>query len=180
MTSLVIGADGLLGSALMDIVPDPIGTTRRHRRHFDDRGRPSFYLDLLEPQSHLPICDVAYLCAGTKGFAENEGNRNAFRADVDGNIQIARRALAGGSFVLFISSDGAEWGGHTAYIRNRLLVEMALVMQPRVAIIRPAKFNSQNVASLAARCLDVARARAEGVHYWHPSEGVAACTSTAA
>ena len=177
MTSLVVGADGLLGHVLMGVLVDAIGTTRRHKMPKDDLGRASHYLDLRDSEFAVPPCHVAYLCAGTKGFAENEGNREAFRADVDGNIRLARFLLdIMESAVVFVSSDGVEWGGHTAYARHRLLVEMALIMRPRVAVVRAAKFTGDSVRSLAATCagighdLVVGRTGAEGLHYWPAAE----------
>ena len=113
-----------------------------------------------------PYFESAYLCAGTKGYAENEGNRESFRADVDGNISLAKMLLRAGSFVVFISTDGVEWGAHTAYARNRLLVELALVMQPNVAIVRPAKFSKETVGPLADLCVRIGSKKIDGVHYW--------------
>ena len=160
MTTLIIGSDGILGSALLAAIPGAIGTTRRvpclsPKVHFD--------LADFDPP---PPCDLAYLCAGTKGFAETEGNRPAFRADVDGNIRAAKHLLRTGAFVVFISTDAADWGAHTAYARNRLLVEIALVMQPNVAIIRPKKFDHANVAGLVDLCIHVGASKHEGLHFW--------------
>lgn len=158
--NLVIGADGLLGSALMAILPGVIGTTRKA----DNDERVKFRLT--DDPSVLPECSVAYLCAGTKGFRECEGNEAAFRADVDGNIRIAKHLLSRGTFVVFISAEGVQWASQYAYCRNRLLVEMALVMQPNTAIVRPGRFTSYNVGALAEFCSWVGGERRDGVHYW--------------
>lgn len=154
--NLVIGIDGILGSAIFERVEDRCGPTR---------GTFDLAMPHLDYPGRKPPT-AAYLCAGTKGYAECEGNRKAFRADVDGNIRVARQLLREGSFVVFISTDGVEWGAHTAYARNRLLVEMALIMQPNVAIVRPAKFSKETVGPLADLCVEVGTDKKEGLHYW--------------
>lgn len=149
--NLVVGATGTLGYRLMQ------------------RNGYEAYPTRLENEGYAFGYETAYLCAGTKGYAECEGNREAFRADVDGNIRLAKHLLRQGTFVVFVSTDGVEWGAHTAYARNRLLVEMALVMQPNVAIVRPSKFDKQTVGPLADLCIAVGEGRKEGLHYWRPN-----------
>lgn len=157
--TLIIGSDGLLGSTLLARL-DAIGTTRRS----DINGRPTFSLD--DDPAILPACSVAYLCAGTKGFRECEGNEAAFRSDVDGNIRIAKHLLRHGTFVVFISAEGVQWASQYDYCRNRLLVEMALIMHPNAAIIRPGKFTAENVSGLADLCAKVGTERLDGLHRW--------------
>ena len=150
---LITGGTGILGGAIKDRIPDAYAPTREE-------------LPLRVTYGRAPhTFDAVYLCAGTKGYAENEGNRESFRADVDGNISLARRLLRTGSFVVFISTDGVEWGAHTAYARNRLLVEIALVMQPNVSIVRPAKFSRETVGPLADLCVRLGSEKIDGVHY---------------
>lgn len=174
MTSLIVGSDGRLGSALMDIVPDPIGTTRRHHEPADARGRRLFFLDLLtwSPARYpdTPVPARAYLCAGTNGLRECEGNVGAFRQDVDGNIRLAKWLIAKGAFVLFVSSNSVEWGLGNAYARNRAMVEMALAMSPRVAIVRAEKFSRAGAVILSRFCRDIAEREADGVHHWSDQE----------
>jgi len=165
--NLVIGSDGLLGRTLLALLPAAVGTTRRR----DDETRRVLF-DLTDDPRILPPCEIAYLCAGTKGFRENEGNEAAFKADVDGNIRIASYLLRRGTFVVFVSAEGVQWAGHTAYCRNRLLVEMALIMQPNVAIVRPGRFAGGNVAALAKLCVDVGLNRSEGLHRWSDHDWV--------
>jgi len=153
--NLIIGASGILGSAIRKRLPTSYAPDR------------SMY-DLTDDPSVLPDVAVAYLCAGTKGYRECEGNLQAFRADVDGNLRLAKYLLKRGTFVVFVSTDGVEWGANVAYSRNRLLVEMALVMQPNVAIVRPAKFSADTVGPLADLCISVGEGRKDGLHYWRP------------
>lgn len=159
--NLVVGSDGVLGTALMRILPDVKGTSRKPTAL--TLGRVWF--DLGFDADLLPQCDVAYLCAGTKGFVNCEGNHAAFRSDVDGNIRVVKYLLKLGAFVVFISSDAVEWS-NSGYGRNRAYVEMAIVMIPNVAIIRPSGFGEHNVENLAKLCAEVGEKKLEGVHYW--------------
>lgn len=149
--NLIIGGSGLLGKALrlrLDCVAPS-------RSEFDLRGG-----DL----SVLPDCDTAYLCAGIRYFQKCEGSASVFQADVDGNLRVARHFLKRGTFVVFVSSDAVENMAHTAYGRNRLLVEMSLIMQPNVAIIRASRFTEETVGKLADFIIGVGRT--QGLHYW--------------
>lgn len=171
MISLVVGADGRLGSALMDIVPGAVGTTRRHHDPTDAKGRLSVFLDLATwsreryPETPPPP-NWAYLVAGTNGFRECEGNVDAFRADVDGNLRIARWLLGSGAFVVFVSTNSVEWSAG-GYARNRLLVEMALVMHDQAAVVRAEKFDAASVGRLARFCRAVGEGSLGGVHHWN-------------
>jgi hypothetical protein len=160
MKTLIIGAQGLLGAALMKDgrLGERIGTSRR--------GTEGYIPFSLECGALLPACDLAFLCAGTKGFAQCEGNRAAFLADVDGNIAVARFLMSVGAFVVFVSSDAVEVLGHTAYGRNREMVEAALVMQPLAGIFRPGKFDSASVHECALACADVGLYRRQGITRW--------------
>ena len=153
MPVLITGSRGILGGAIHKRIPSAYATTRK-TLNLSHQVTPEF-----------STFDTAYLCAGTKGHKECEGNAEVFRADVDGNIRLIRHLLKQGCFVVFVSTDAVEWGT-TSYTRNRLLVEQALWFQPHTAVIRPSRFTEMNVAALADLCVDVGTARKEGVHYW--------------
>lgn len=161
MRVLVVG-DGVLGSALVQKIPGAKGTSRKGEIHFD----------LRDESISLPECDVAYLTAGTKGYRECEGDTEIFRADVDGNIRLAKHLHKSGVFVVFISTDGVEWGAHTSYARNRLLVEM-FIHSIDGAIVRPAKFDASNVDGLCELLTEIGAKRKGGVHYWPRSRTMA-------
>ncbi len=146
--NLVVGATGLLGSELMKMRDMEAATFRLE--------------DNVDPKNY----DVAFLCAGTKGFAECEGNRKAFRSDVDGNIRLGRTLWRSGTFVVFVSTDAVEWGLHTAYARNRFLVELALGGLPNIAIFRPGKFDNHNAVHVARACARVGINKIEGLTRW--------------
>ena len=128
--------------------------------------RIDYHLEQEDIPYWLAGYDLAFLCAGTKGFAECEGNRAVFRSDVDGNIRLARYLLKQGTFVVFVSTDAVEWALHTAYARNRFMVELAIGNEPNVAIFRPAKFTQETVAEVARVCAEVGLKRKEGLTRW--------------
>ncbi len=146
--NLVLGASGTLGSELMKMRDMEAATFR-----LEDDVYPTGY-------------DIAFLCAGTKGFADCEGNREAFRADVDGNIRLARRLLKVGTFVVFVSTDAVEVALNGAYARNRFLVELALGGLPNVGIFRPGRFDKSNALEVAIACYEVGYRRIEGLTRW--------------
>ena len=150
---LVTGPKGVLGSALCR-----------------DRRCEAWHVLLEEPyyQSlRLVTVDAAILCAGRKGFYECDGNDDVFRADVDGNISLAKQLMHHGVFVVFLSTEAVERTGHrAAYSSNRLLVEQFLWTQENNAIIRPRRFDSVNVGGLADLCIKVATEKLSGIHYW--------------
>ena len=155
MSILVTGYRGLLGKALTGLLADG--------GHF---WLPYPYR-LEEPIPASPMgCELAFLCAGTKGFAECEGNRAAFRADVDGNIRLARHLLHSGTFVVFVSTDAVEVAAGAAYARNRLLVELAIGGEPNCAIFRPGRFGPENVIAPAKELARVGLERRAGLTRW--------------
>lgn len=156
MNFFITGGSGLLGTALRHYLGDHNNIYAPKRKHFDlDTGTYDDWGN-----------QVAFLCAGTKGFAENEGNRQSFRSDVDGNIRLARHLLKQGTFVVFVSTDAVEWALHTAYARNRFMVELAIGGLPNVAIFRPSKFDASNVVGVAKACAEVGLNRIEGLTRW--------------
>ena len=158
MHAIITGSTGQLGRALqlhLEIIGSGIWA-------------PTRWLFPLEngDLSKVPQADVAFLCAGTRFFQACEGSVSVFRADVDGNIRLARHLLKQGTFVVFVSSDAVENMAHTAYGRNRLLVELALVMQPNVGIFRPSKFTPETVGDCARALAEVGLKRIEGLTRW--------------
>lgn len=125
-----------------------------------------FQLEQQELPYWLTGYDLAFLCAGTKGTEACEGNTKAFRSDVDGNIRLARWLTKHGTFVVFVSTDAVMWALHTAYARNRFMVEIAIGHLQNVAIFRPGRFDASNVAEVAKACAKVGLERIEGLTRW--------------
>ena len=107
--TLVVGADSLIGSALVGHLRDAgqgvIGTTRR--REAVDAS--TLYLDLSGDVASwtcpLPI-SVAYLCAGVTGLesCRREPVPTA-RVNIDGISTLAQNLVAHGAFVVYLSTN---------------------------------------------------------------------------
>lgn len=174
MKILVTGGSGLLGSALRFLeieheVSFPPRKLREYTMYVNLDGEPSkiWALNLSSPTpEEVKNFKIAFLCAGTKGTQECEGNREVFLADVDGNIRLARHLLKQGTFVVFVSTDAVETSLNTAYARNRFLVEQALGGLPNTAIFRPGRFDKLNVDKAARALATIGLQRLEGLHRW--------------
>lgn len=176
---LVIGGNGLIGSA----VRAELGrrgiehrcTTRRSRDPFDDPL--DLRLDLLHlEEAQLPEASHVYLIAAITGFAVCEGNPEAWRANVDAPIAIARtyrdRTYRGRHFhgspvgIVFVSSDAVEWSS-SAYARQKAQAE-AYMQSVDVAIVRPARVLPATAADFAGFLVDIALSSRPGVARWWP------------
>lgn len=164
MKILVVGATGFIGSALFRAAHDAghqaLGTARR-------KDAPAFYhYDLLAPlEGHLPPCDAAFLCAGVADYRRCEGNAEAWRTNVDGNIAAAKRLMKSGTFVVFLSSVAAEWAGHSAYGRAKIAVENVLQSVGDPAIVRFERVTAANLDGIVGRLLPIGAKKQSGIHH---------------
>jgi dTDP-4-dehydrorhamnose reductase len=109
LRALVIGADGVIGSALCDHLArcghTLFGTTRRKNKVDSNL---TLFLDLAEPRiatDHLPDVDIAIICAAMARFAECRMQPHlARRVNVTAPIAVARRLVERGAFVVRLSS----------------------------------------------------------------------------
>ena len=139
---LITGIRGTLGRALHAIYPYAVSTLASN-------------------------VTLAYLCGGTKGFNECDGNDAIFRRDVDGNIALIRALLRINAFVVFISTEAVERIGHrAAYSSNRLMVEQFLWTKDNCAIIRPKRFDKETAPLLAQYAQTIGENKMTGIHRW--------------
>jgi nucleoside-diphosphate-sugar epimerase len=167
---LVIGGNGLIGTALCDELArrnnDHLATTRRT----DDPNKLLFVLGKDDPYL-LPQASVVYLVAARPGFSACEGDAESWVVNVDAQIAIARRFIRHNpsrvAFIVYVSSDAVEWCGGTAYARQKAQVE-AYIQSIDGAIIRPTRVTPVTVKAVAGLMIDVGIARTSGVHRWKP------------
>lgn len=164
MRILVVGANGFIGSHLTILAHERghvvLGTTRR-------KGAPAFHrYDLLDPMNgELPPCDVAFLCAGIADYRRSEGNAEAWRTNVDGNMACGKRLMRAGAFVVYPSSVAAEWAHGTAYGRAKVAVETFLQAIGDPAIVRFDRVNRDNVVAVGARMIEIGTSRKGGIYH---------------
>lgn len=159
MKSLVIGAKGRIGSALLAGLiaagHPAIGTSQR--------GHPLLHYDLLAP-GPLPACEVVYLCAAVRRPESSIPVENEWRINVDGQLEVAARAMANGTFVVFLSSLAVETLRDHPYMRMKAHVEAAL-WNTGAAIVRCGTVGS-DVGSLVGVLMSVGIERRAGLTRW--------------
>lgn len=162
MRELIVGAGGFIGGQLAKRCPDATTTCRR--------PGCDLVLDILN-YVELPECDVMYLCAGVNGAWNCEVRpQEAFAANVDAPINIARQIEASGAFMVSISSMSVEWTGGTKYQQQKLAAESVLRTMPSVGVVRAGRVTPDNVGSLCDAILRVGRGRLTGVTRWGTDE----------
>lgn len=133
MTSLVVGGDSMLGSALAD----HLGALRSSRR-----PGATFPYDLRTGLPwHLPKADVVYLVACLRTFKECELDPDAYVINVDAQVAIA--AHFKDSHIVYVSSEAAEWPNQTAYGAQKRACEISLLGAcgyHRLSVVRPKPF----------------------------------------
>jgi dTDP-4-dehydrorhamnose reductase len=154
--ALVVGADGLIGSALAGALAragTPALATTRRREH---AGADRLFLDLADKPQKWPRLEevsVAYLCAGATSVEKCERDpAGTARVNVAGTLALAQRLRALGAFVVFLSTnivfDGSsararatdEPSPRSEYGRQKLAVERGLLRAaPPAAVVRLTK-----------------------------------------
>jgi dTDP-4-dehydrorhamnose reductase len=166
VATLVIGADGLVGGAVMRALAAKgrtvFGTTRRIGRA---QGR--FLLDLANESVEtvaLPAVKTAILCAAVNGFAHCRADpQTAYRVNVGATETLARRLHLQGSRLLYLSSSAVFdfLHGHvpahhprcprTIYGANKAAAEQCVLdADPANTIVRLTKVIAQNTSHFSA------------------------------
>lgn len=154
MNPIVIGATGFVGNHLMRRLGCP-GTSRRG-------GLIPFDLLAMDFSALEPF-DTVYLCAAMNGAKACEGSQEAFVANVDAPIELARSVRA---FVVWIGSMGVEWFAAGAYQRHKLTAETVLRTMPNVGIVRAGRILASNLDDLTDTLIRVGANRMAGVTRW--------------
>lgn len=146
---LVVGADSLVGQALLRAYPGALGTSRRpdssHWR-LDLAGDPTTW-------QLPPVLEVAVLCAAVTRLADCQRDPVTSRAvNVTGAVRLAEKLVQQGVFVIYLSSDKVFDGRQplyctdepysplTEYGRQKAEAERQLLqMEDRVAVLRLSK-----------------------------------------
>lgn len=165
--NLVVGGDGLIGKAVLArLCAAGLPAVATTRRAIPDDKWAWLRLDLTEPASELPAADVAYLCAGIKGFRECEGVAETWRVNVDGMVAVGKQLLRQGAFVVYVSTDAVDWSP-SSYARQRAQVEAVLQGCGDPAIVRCGRVTSETAPGLAAVLIEIGTQRRAGVHRWN-------------
>ena len=154
---LLIGKDGQLGRAFYDYAKC-VGTSR----HVG--AKPYFQLTD-DPWKLQYSPEVVFLVAAKTKFRDCEIDDDAWSVNVDSPIRIASRFS--GSFIVYISSEAAEWSGHTAYGDQKRFAEIglrAVVPYQRLAIVRPDKVTPDRIDDLCKLLEKIGKEKIGGVY----------------
>jgi dTDP-4-dehydrorhamnose reductase len=117
--SLVVGADSMIGGALCESLracgAEVAGTVLA-----DPPPPGCIHLDLTDPPERWPLtgpADAGYLCAAITSLdACRRDPQGTARINLGASVEMARRLIASGAFVVFLSSN-AVYDGSTAFRR---------------------------------------------------------------
>ena len=149
--SIIVGASGILGAALHR----RIGGIGMRRGDYDLKGDPIA----------LPGADLIYIVASKTKFRDCELDEDAWAVNVDGPMKLAHRFKD--SFIVYISSEAAEWSGRTAYGDQKRYAELGLrtvVPYENLCIVRPKKLTPVRIELLCEFLERVGRERLCGIH----------------
>jgi len=150
-TTLVIGKNGTLGRALYE----RLGGDATGRHDFNLKDNPVF-----PPEKY----DVVYIVAAKTKFRDCELDEDAYQTNVDGPIRLG--AYFRKSFIVYISSEAAEWS-RTSYGIQKAHAELGLLAvlgYERLAIVRPTKITQDRLISLVEFLVKIGEERLCGTH----------------
>jgi dTDP-4-dehydrorhamnose reductase len=157
---LIIGGDGLLGTALLKYLDNKaisaIATSRR---------RAPNLLDLSKFIPPLPEANIVYIVAAVPKIIECERDPKTWTINADAPVAIARQCARRGSFVVFVSTDAVQRDSNLAYARQKAYAE-SYMNTIDAAIVRPSRFTADTVDLLARYLYEIGRDRLVGVHQW--------------
>jgi dTDP-4-dehydrorhamnose reductase len=155
MKTLVIGAGGKIGSALVGALREAghevQGTTRKELN----------LLDVPETLAFQP--DVIYICAASTRFIDCETDPQAYKVNVDGPIEVAKRF--GYAKIVYLSSESVDKALHTNYGMHKALAEIGLraVCDPRIA--RLGRVDPHTMSGVCNFLVGLADSK-PGVYHW--------------
>lgn len=158
---LLISKDGQVGSALWEKIPCCMATSRRDNR--------LIRFDLKDRADSLPLVDCVYILASKTRFRDCELDTDAWDINVDGPVRIAARYKHTNAFLVYVSSEAAEWSGRSAYGDQKRHAELGLLAvfpYERLAIVRPSKIIPAALNNFCDFVIDIGSNKKYGVHRW--------------
>ena len=149
--NLIIGSGSQVGKILLK----KIGGVGLDHQDYNLKGVPT----------SLPEAQIVYILASKTKFRDCELDEDAWAVNVDGPIKIGHRYR--NSFVVFVSSEAAEWSGRTAYGDQKRHAELGLlsvVPYENLAIVRPKKLTPERIEPFCEFLKEVGENRRCGIH----------------
>lgn len=158
--ALIVGGDGLLGSACGEVLNWKYKTIKTERTSRRNGRHIQYDLEWGDPDV-LPPADVVFLCAAITGFRECEGNRRAWQVNVDGVLRVALRY----PFCVYPSTQAVEWSANQ-YARQAAQVEAVLLATRSAAIVRCGRVTSDTALQCAAKLVHCGLDKTPGIYHW--------------
>jgi dTDP-4-dehydrorhamnose reductase len=106
---LIVGADGMIGSALAQALPKAGWSLLETTRRPESAGGRRLFFDLSEPAAPVPLPDppsLAFLCAGVTSVEACERDPKATeKINVTHTLMLARRLIGLGTRIVFLSTN---------------------------------------------------------------------------
>src|SRR5258706_10158943 len=137
-----------------------IGGTALSHQDYDLRDDRTLVIASLQ----IAPPDVVYIVAAMSKFRDCELNEDAWSINVDGPVRVAHHFKT--SFIVYISSEAAEWG-RTSYGIQKAHAELGLLAvcgYDRLAIVRPTKIVPSKLNALCEGLEKIGKERLCGVH----------------
>lgn len=166
MNALVIGANGTVGKGLLPALRQAghraFGATRLD---FDLREVPDGYATKLEFETGEHI-EAVYLCAAMTRFIDCEDNPDAYRINVDAQVELAKQFSW--AQIVYLSSEAVERALRTNYGLHKAMAEASLRAVCDPVIVRLSKVGPTTLNSACAFLASMADAR-PGIYRWRSS-----------
>lgn len=160
MKTLIVGGDSFLGKHLQARLGGEYTSRRPGAKNY-------YYLGRSHP-STLPQSNVIFLVGGITKFKECEIDPESYHINVDAQLEIATHHKD--AYIVYVSSETAEWPNQTAYGSQKRACELGLmaVCRERLAIVRPTRITVNDVEQLVSLLMDVGVFMKTGLYRWWP------------
>lgn len=113
--------------------------------------------------------DVVYLCAAMTRFIDCEAVSDAYRVNVDGVVELAKKLKFSGSKIVYLSSEAVERALHTNYGMHKALAELGLSAVGNPVIARLSKVDPWSINHVCAFLIGLATAK-PGLYRWSATQ----------
>lgn len=171
MKALVVGRDGMLGSAICEILRASGYEFEATTRHLNETP----YLDLLTPErfkmGELVAFDVIFLVAAITKVVDCEAEpARTWRVNADAPVYLANKAMRlRSAHPVFISSDAVERAPGLNYSRQKAYVE-SFILARGGTVVRPSRIPPERVVELADKIVRLGMDNAVGLVRWDGSQ----------
>lgn len=169
MKYLVIGGDGLVGSALVNYLQGAGHLVYKTSRRSVNSHVTDLHLNLIDlSRFKIPDVDVMFLVAAVTKVVDCEADPSIWQINADAPVELARRAKNRSVHTVFISSDAVERAPNMIYSKQKAYVE-SFVLATEGTVVRPSRIPPDQVGSLVELLVKLGSKYIGGLHRWSPT-----------